>query len=177
MKSAEITDDLWEAAAANRSDWRRVIRTGVKRAEAKREQLWHDKRERQRARATSVPSLPTAYICRNCDRNCHSRIELYSHSRRRLLQYSKLTFPAQSNVVVLQRTAKKCNVSKFKTHVQSNCSCSLNLLFCGVVATSPSSLVKLSIVSRKLFHRKRMRICGLRNRWRTEDIFPWVKAF
>ena len=35
------------------------------------------------------------------------------------------------HVVVLQRTAKKC--TKCKTHVQSNCFCSLNLLFCGVV--------------------------------------------
>ena len=35
------------------------------------------------------------------------------------------------HVVVLQRTAR--NVPKCKTHVQSDCFCSLNLLFCGVV--------------------------------------------
>ena len=108
MKSAEITDDLWEAAAADRRNWFRAVPTGGKRAEAKREQLWHDKRERQRARATSVPSLPTAYICRNCDRNCHSRIELYSHRRRRLLQYSELTFPAQSIVFRDRRRQQRC---------------------------------------------------------------------
>ena len=82
MKSAEINPELWEAAAADRSNWRRVVRTGVKRAEAKREQLWHDRRERQRARASSVPSLSTVYICSKCSRDCHSRIGLYSHSRR-----------------------------------------------------------------------------------------------
>ena len=58
MMSAEINPDIREAAAADRSNWRCVVRTGVKRAEAKREQLWHDRRERQRARETSVPSLP-----------------------------------------------------------------------------------------------------------------------
>ena len=51
MKSAEFNPDLWEAAAAHHSDSRRVVRTGVMRAEAKTEQLWHDRRERQRARA------------------------------------------------------------------------------------------------------------------------------
>ena len=82
MKSAEIHPDLWEAAAADRSKWRRVVRTGAKRAKAKREQLWHDGRERQKARASSVPSLSTPYICSNCDRDCHSRIGLYNYNRR-----------------------------------------------------------------------------------------------
>ena len=45
MKSAEINSDLWEASAADLSNWRRVIWTGVMRAKTKREQLWHDRRE------------------------------------------------------------------------------------------------------------------------------------
>ena len=42
MKSAEINPDLWETSAVDLSNWRRVIWTGVKRAKAKRKQLWHD---------------------------------------------------------------------------------------------------------------------------------------
>ena len=81
MKSAEINPDLWEAAAANRSYWRRVVRRSVMRAEAKREQLWrrHDRRERQQATASVVPLLSTAYICSSCGGDClHSS----SNSRR-----------------------------------------------------------------------------------------------
>ena len=43
---------MW-AASADRSNWRHVVRTGVRRAEARREEQWHDKRERQRARVAS----------------------------------------------------------------------------------------------------------------------------
>ena len=81
-KSAEINRDSWEAAAADSSNWRHMVRTGVRRAEARREELWHDKRERQRARAASAPSQPTSYTCSNCNKDCLSRIGLYSHSRR-----------------------------------------------------------------------------------------------
>ena len=33
MNSAEINPDSWEAAAADRSNWRHVVRTGMRRAE------------------------------------------------------------------------------------------------------------------------------------------------
>ena len=81
-KDVEINPGSWEAAAADRSNWRHMVRTGVRRAEARREELWHDKRERQRARAASAPSQPTSYTCSNCNKDCLSRIGLYSHSRR-----------------------------------------------------------------------------------------------
>jgi len=51
MKSAEINPDSWEAAAADRSNWHHMVRTGVRGAVATRNEQWHDKRERQRARA------------------------------------------------------------------------------------------------------------------------------
>ena len=81
MKFAEINLDSWEAAAADRSNWRHMVRTGVRRAETRREELWHDKREQQTARAASAPSQPTSYTCSNCNKDCLSRIGLYSHSR------------------------------------------------------------------------------------------------
>ena len=82
MRSTDINPDTWEAAAADRRNWRYEVRMGVKRAEAKREQQWHDKRERRRERADSEAPLPTPFTCSNCDKDCHSRIGLYSHSRR-----------------------------------------------------------------------------------------------
>ena len=69
-------------AAADLSNWRHIVRTGVRKAEARREELWHNKRERQRARAASAPSQPTSYTCSNCNKDCLSRIGLCSHSRR-----------------------------------------------------------------------------------------------
>ena len=82
MKPAVISPGSWEAAAADRSNWRHMVRTGVRRAEARREELWHHKRERKRARAASAPSQPTFYTCSYCNKDCLSRIGLYSHSRR-----------------------------------------------------------------------------------------------
>jgi len=81
MKAAEISPETWEAAAENRSNWRSTVKAGIQRAEERREQQWLDKRER-RSRAASAPTLPSAFICRHCDRDCHSRIGLFSHSRR-----------------------------------------------------------------------------------------------
>ena len=81
MNSAEINPDSWEAAAADRSNWLHMVRTGLRRAEARSEELWHDKREQQRARAASAPSQPTSYTCSNCNKDCLFRIGLYSHSR------------------------------------------------------------------------------------------------
>ena len=80
-KDVEINLDSWEAAAADHSNWRHMVRTMVRRAEARREELWHGKREQQRARAASAPSQPASYTCSNCNKDCLSRIGLYSHSR------------------------------------------------------------------------------------------------
>ena len=52
MKFVEINSDSWEAAEAGRSNWCQVMQTRVKKAEARREKQWQERRERQRARAT-----------------------------------------------------------------------------------------------------------------------------
>ena len=80
----------WKVAGADHSSWCRVVRTGVKRAEAKREYLWHDKREQQRTRETSIHSLPTAYKQQLKNWTLQSQSTLH--------QYSKLTFLAQTIV-------------------------------------------------------------------------------
>ena len=83
MRSADIDPETWEETAADRSAWRQAVRSGVERAEAKRDQQWRDRRERQRAHAASQYTAPSSpHICSNCHRDCHSKIGLYSHSRR-----------------------------------------------------------------------------------------------
>ena len=52
-KFAEINPDSWEAASANRNNWHCVVRSGVKRAEAMREQLCNDGREQRRVESLS----------------------------------------------------------------------------------------------------------------------------
>ena len=55
QKRREIHRDGWEATAADCSSWRRVIQTDVRGAEAKREQLWHNRRN---DREQELPPYP-----------------------------------------------------------------------------------------------------------------------
>ena len=80
-KSSEISLDSREVAVADHSNWSHMVCTGVRRAEARREEQWHNKREQQRTRAAVAPLQPTSYTCSNCNKDCLSRIGLYSHSR------------------------------------------------------------------------------------------------
>lgn len=81
MKLAGIDPNSWEATANNRSLWRATITEGVKRAEVTRNSQQADKRAKRKARAASVPEQ-TIHICPKCSKDCHSRVGLYSHSRR-----------------------------------------------------------------------------------------------
>nr|KAG5703610.1 hypothetical protein BaRGS_000995 [Batillaria attramentaria] len=81
MKLADIDPSTWEGAAEDRQLWRVSVSEGVKRAETARDDQLADRRARRKARAASV-SAPTPYICTKCSRDCHSRVGLYSHSRR-----------------------------------------------------------------------------------------------
>ena len=81
LKLAAIDLNSWEATAENRLMWKATVTNGVKRAEEARTSQLADKRTRRKARAASV-SAPTAHICTNCSRDCHSRVGLFSHSRR-----------------------------------------------------------------------------------------------
>nr|KAG5691627.1 hypothetical protein BaRGS_023798 [Batillaria attramentaria] len=81
MKLADIDPSTWEGAAEDRQLWRVTVSEGVKRAETARDDQLADRRARRKARAASV-SAPTSYICMKCSRDCHSRVGLYSHSRR-----------------------------------------------------------------------------------------------
>ena len=81
MKLTAIEPSTWESSAADRQQWRSTIYEGVKFAEETRNSKLADKRTRRKARAASV-SAASIYTCDNCRRDCHSRVGLYSHSRR-----------------------------------------------------------------------------------------------
>ena len=82
MKNADINTNTWETIAADRSAWRHAIREGSTIAEGKKTQKWSEKRERRKVRVVCDQLQPPAYVCNNCNRDCHSRIGLHSHSRR-----------------------------------------------------------------------------------------------
>ena len=81
LKSCNINTDTWEAAASNRSVWRKLCREGVEHFERTRVEV---KKERRRARyaAAERPRTPNDdHICEVCRRPCRSRIGLLSHRR------------------------------------------------------------------------------------------------
>lgn len=83
LKAGNINPTGWETVAADRSSWRLVVKTGIETSEQRRGEQWEQRRQRRRHRAASAPTEPGAdYTCSNCNRACHSRIGLYSHSRR-----------------------------------------------------------------------------------------------
>ena len=57
--------------------------------------------------------------------------DLRKRIHRRVLTFS--TKPCIWSFRVIFSRGQQRNVPKFKTHVQSDCFCSLNLLFCGVI--------------------------------------------
>ena len=82
MKAGNIDPAGWEAVAVDRSKWRLAIKQGIQRSEKRREDLWEERKERRQQKVASAPTeAGTPYICGNCNRDCHSRIGLFSHSR------------------------------------------------------------------------------------------------
>ena len=81
MKAASIDSNTWERCADDRQLWRTTVSEGVKRAETSRNDQLADKRARRKGRATSL-AVSTPFLCNICSRDCHSRVGLYSHSRK-----------------------------------------------------------------------------------------------
>lgn len=82
LKSADISVDKWEEVAADRDAWRSTVRAGLNTAEGKRLQLWSDRRECRKAKTMTYQPQSSDFQCRKCAKDCHSRIGLFSHSRR-----------------------------------------------------------------------------------------------
>ena len=82
MKACQIDPDSWETAAEDRDSWRQEVQRGVRQAEEERSQQAAGKRARRKQRAASASAQSSCYVCTNCNRDCHSRIGLHSHTRR-----------------------------------------------------------------------------------------------
>ena len=86
MKQCGINADQWETAAEDRNKWRAGIKQGVELFEAKRLAAMGEKRAtgknrlQQQQQAGAAGGDPS-FGCGVCQRDCHSRIGLVSHSR------------------------------------------------------------------------------------------------
>ena len=72
---------IWEKVAQDRAALRHGVKEGAYRAEETIRTHAARKCAARKERATSTREAST-YICVNCNRDCHSRIGLHSHSRR-----------------------------------------------------------------------------------------------
>ena len=81
MKQTNIDVDTWEESAWDRDEWRTTVKKGVREGERKRRVQLEDKRRRRKEAVNNIV-LPTAYVCRDCNLDCKSRIGLTSHRRR-----------------------------------------------------------------------------------------------
>ena len=80
LKAVMINVNKWEDTAENREAWRHQIKAQVLAAEGNDRARAASKRTARKLRATSArPS--TVHVCPKCQRDCHSRIGLFSHTR------------------------------------------------------------------------------------------------
>ena len=80
MKSAAIDKKRWELMVEGRSTWRHLVKEGIRHAENTRNMRQMEKRNIKKAIGTkALPS--TIFECEKCDKDCHSKIGLFSHQR------------------------------------------------------------------------------------------------
>ena len=80
VKYAVIDIESWELMVEDRSAWRHLIKEGIKHAENTRNKRQMEKRNIRKAMDTvTLPS--TNFKCERCDKDCHSKIGLFSHQR------------------------------------------------------------------------------------------------
>ena len=82
---AVISVDQWETVAGDRTRWRAGIKQGVELFEAKRLAAMDEKRvtrkNRLQQQQAGAGGGDHSFVCGVCQRDCHSRIGLVSHSR------------------------------------------------------------------------------------------------
>lgn len=81
MKGAQINADTWEALAKDRDTWHHKVKEGVHSAEQTARNQMASKGAARKERAASART-PSTFVCPECNKDCHSRIGLHSHSRR-----------------------------------------------------------------------------------------------
>ena len=80
MKALDINITSWETLASDRTRWRNTIHQHLVTGEKKLSDAAEDKRTR-RKQHNNTDRPTSTYICDLCDRDCHSRIGLFSHKR------------------------------------------------------------------------------------------------
>ena len=80
LQSALIDTSAWEDITKHRDTWRQSVKVGVSKAEANARVQATCKRAARKERAASAHNS-TRHACVTCNRNCHSRIGLHSHTR------------------------------------------------------------------------------------------------
>ena len=80
LRSALIDTSAWEDIANHRDTWRQSVKVGVSKAEANARVQARYKRAARKKRADSA-RVSTRHVCATCNRDCHSRIGLHSHTR------------------------------------------------------------------------------------------------
>ena len=85
IKQCGINVDQWEIVAEDRARWRAGIKQGVELFKAKRLAAMSKKRatgkNRLQQQQAGAGGGDPSFICGVCQRDCHSRIGLVSHSR------------------------------------------------------------------------------------------------
>ena len=80
MEAVDIDIETWENLAADRSQWRGAVTKHLKTGEDKLTQAALERRVRRKLCVSSVQQ--PACTCNTCNKDCHSRTGLHSHSRR-----------------------------------------------------------------------------------------------
>ena len=80
LRSALIDTSAWEDIAKHRETWRQSVKAGVSKAEVNARVQATCKRAARKECAASA-RVSTRHVCATCNRDCHSRIGLHSHTR------------------------------------------------------------------------------------------------
>ena len=80
MKALDINTNFWEDIAADRTSWKNTLHKQLLTGEERLSAVAAEKRARRKE--TTVNRPESTHRCDLCDRDCHSRIGLYSHKRR-----------------------------------------------------------------------------------------------
>ena len=79
MKALDINTESWEDLAGDRAAWRRELCTQLQDGEERMLASAAEKRARRKATTNNRPA--SLHTCEFCDKDCHSRIGLFSHMR------------------------------------------------------------------------------------------------
>ncbi|XP_047472781.1 uncharacterized protein LOC125027721 [Penaeus chinensis] len=81
MKQCNIDVSSWESLAEDWPSWRSTVISGVREGEDARNAALAEKK-RSRKQRERQPQQQSTFVCDECLKDCHSRVGLFSHSRR-----------------------------------------------------------------------------------------------